>query len=478
MSLKPELIGPIPEETERVARAVFPRGNRVMQMRNTLGVFDEDTRFAALFAVRGRPAEAPWRLALVTVLQFAEGLSDRQAAEAVRARIDWKYALGLALEDPGFDYSVLSAFRRRLVTGNAENLLLEALLETCKERGLLRKRGRARTDSTHVLGALRVLHRLEQVAETGRAALDALAVADATWLQAQTPAEWFGRYGRRIEDDRLPQGKEERAAFARQVGEDGMSLLNVVFAPDAPPSLRQLPAVEILRRTWIQRYLVWEGEVRLREQKDQPPSARQIVSPDDDEARDATKRAISWVGYKTHLPATCDDDLPPLLTEVETTLAPTSDVEELGVIQEHLAVTDLLPGEHLVDTGDVRTSNLVASQTDHQIDLSGPIYDDRAWQAKADAGDDLAQFQIDWDAQVVTCPQGNPSVRWESLHAARHPNLIPVTFSRADWTAGPVRSQCTRAKTQSRTLTLRPRAEHDALLRVRQRQTTSEFRTL
>lgn len=208
-------------------------------MRNTLGVFYEDGRFAALFSDRGRSAEAPWRLALVTVLQFAEGLSDRQAAEAGPrghpARIDWKYALGLPLEDPGFDYSVLPEFRTRLFAGHAENLLLEALLETCKERGLLRKRGRARTDSTHVLGALRTLNRLEQVAETMRAALDALAAADPAWLAAQSPAEWFGRYGRRIEDDRLPQSQEARAAFARQVGEDGFRLLTAVFAPDAPP---------------------------------------------------------------------------------------------------------------------------------------------------------------------------------------------------------------------------------------------------
>jgi transposase len=353
---------------------------------------------------------------------------------------------------------------------------LEALLETCKERGLLRKRGRARTDSTHVLGALRTLNRLEQVAETMRAALDALAVADPVWLAAQTPTEWFGRYGRRIEDYRLPQSQEARAAFARQVGEDGLHLLTAVFAPAAPPALRTLASVEILRRTWVQRYLVWEGEVRLRGPQDQPPASDQIVSPYEPDARYATKRATSWVGYKTHLTETCDDDLPHLITEVETALAPAPDVEQLGAIQERLAATDLLPAEQLVDTAYVRTGNLVASGKGHQIDLVGPIYDDRAWQAKADDGYDLAQFHIDWDAQVVTCPQSHQSARWESLHAARHPNLIHVSFSPADCSACSVRSHCTRAK--ARSLTLRPREEYDALLRARQRQTTAEFRTL
>jgi transposase len=184
------------------------------------------------------------------------------------------------------------------------------------------------------------------------------------------------------------------------------------------------------------------------------------------------------VGYKSHLTETCDDDLPHLLTQVETTIAPASDVEQLGAIQGHLAATGLLPAEHLVDTGYVRTSNLVASQQDDQIDRIGPIYDDRAWQAKADEGFALAQFRIDWDAQVVTCPQGHRSVRWDSLQDARHPSLIHVGFSRRDCSACPVRSGCTRSKTQSRTLTLRPRDEHDALLRQRQRQTTPEFRTL
>src|SRR5260221_12839833 len=108
MSMHPEAIGPIPEETVRVARAAFPRGNTYMIMRDQLGTLYEDQVFAALFPKRGRPAEAPWQLALVCVFQFIEGLSDRQAAEAVRSRIDWKYALGLDLADPGFDFSVLS----------------------------------------------------------------------------------------------------------------------------------------------------------------------------------------------------------------------------------------------------------------------------------------------------------------------------------------------------------------------------------
>ena len=477
MSLRAEPAGPVPEETARVARAAFPKGNVYMQMRDVLGVIYDDETFSPVFAVRGRPAECPWRLALVTVMQFAEGLSDRQAAEAVRARIDWKYALGLVLDDAGFHYSVLCEFRARLLDGSLDHLLLEALLAACRTHGLLRRRGRQRTDATHVLGVLRLLTRLEQVAETMRAALDALADAAPDWLLAHTPPEWFERYGRRVEEYRLPQGREAREAFARQVGADGMRLLTDLAAPEAPPPLRDLPAVEVLRRTWVQRYLVWEGQVRLREPKDQPAAAEQIVSPYETEARYATKRATSWVGYKVHVTETCDDDLPHLITDVGTTIAPASDVDQLVPIQERLASRQLPPVEHVVDTGYMRTSNLVASQREHQIDLVGPMYDDRQWQAKDPDGFDLAQFQIDWEARIVTCPNGQRSTGWSESRTARQRSQIHVQFAPAACVACPVRAHCTRAKAGPRHLTLRPQAEHDALLAARRRQTTATFKT-
>src|SRR2546423_176143 len=187
MSLHPELIGPVPEETARVARTAFAKGNPYLSLRDELGLFYTDAQFADLFPTRGQPAEAPWRLALIVVLQFAENLTDRQAAEAVRSRIDWKYLLGLELTDQGFDHTVLSEFRSRVVAGSAEERLLDALLRHCQDRKLLKARGRQRTDATHVLAALRVLNRLECVGEAMRHALNTLAVAAPTWLQAWAP---------------------------------------------------------------------------------------------------------------------------------------------------------------------------------------------------------------------------------------------------------------------------------------------------
>jgi transposase len=475
MSLHAEPVGPIPEETTRVARAAFPKGNVYMQMRDVLGAIYDDASLRSLFAVRGRPAESPWRLALVTVMQFAEGLSDRQAAEAVRARIDWKYALGLELTDPGFDFSVLSEFRVRLIDGAAELHLLDALLAACKSHGYLKLRGRQRTDSTHVLGALRVLSRLEQVAETLRAALNAVAAEAPDWLRSVASPEWFDRYSRRVEEYRLPRGNEARREHAALVGTDGTHLLVAIDGPAAPPTLRLLPAVEVLRRTWVQQYVTLAGVLQLREPNNLPPASAEVESPYEPEARYGTKRDRNWIGYKVHLSESCDDDRPHLLTHVETTVAPASDVEQLAAIHQGLAERDLLPGEHLVDAGYVRGQNLVASQQQHRVDLVGPIYEDRQWQAKANQGFDAAHFQVDWEARRATCPQGKLSTRWCETDTARGRTMVAISFSAADCMACPTRALCTRAKTGARNITLQSRPEHEAIQAARQRQQTAEF---
>jgi transposase len=474
MSLRPEPAGPIPEETVRVARAAFPHGNVYMQMRDVLGTLYDDASFAPLFAVRGRPVETPWRLALVTVMQFAEGLSDRQAAEAVRARIDWKYALGLALSDPGFDFSVLCEFRARLIAGAMEQVLLDAVLSACKARGLLKTRGRQRTDSTQVLGALRVMNRLERVAETLRAALNAVATVAPAWLRQHALPEWEDRYGRRIEDYRLPKGKEARTAYGQQVGADGQHFLATVADPLTPPQVAQLEAVQILRRLWVQQYMVMDGRVHLRDPQDMPPAAAALESPYEPEARFSTKRELHWTGYKVHLTESCDEDQPHVLTQVETTMATVPDVEALATIQQGLAQAELLPGEQLVDAGYMRGSNLVASQAFHGIALIGPVAEDHQWQAKAKNGYAIAQFAVDWAAKVVSCPQGQQSVRWSELQTAQGPQ-IHVTFAVADCTPCPARVRCTRAARQPRALTLQPHAEHEAIQAARARQRTETF---
>src|ERR687898_1179853 len=268
MSLRPEPVGKIPAETARVARAAFPKGGLVTRLRDEFDTLYEDKDFRSLYPARGQPGLTPWRLALVTVFQFLEHLSDRQAADAVRARIDWKYALRLELTDPGFDHTVLSEFRSRLVEGKAEQQLLDTLLERLRDLGLVKPRGRQRTDSTHVLAAVCGLNRLERVGETLRAALNEVAVMAPAWLQALAPAEWYERYARRVENYRLPKTEAARQELAVAIGIDGRTLLRAIDQATGQPWLAQIPAVQSLRR--VEQYIERDGQVRWREVKDMP----------------------------------------------------------------------------------------------------------------------------------------------------------------------------------------------------------------
>jgi transposase len=172
MSLSSQSLPAIPEETARVARSLHPKGNCYMWLRDELGALYQDEQFATLYPAVGSLAEQPWRLVLLSVIQYMENYTDRQAAEAMRERIDLKYALSLELTDPGFDFSVLSQFRSRLIEGGLEETLLTTLLEVCRKRGWLKERGKQRTDSTHIEATIRTMNRIECVGETLRAALN------------------------------------------------------------------------------------------------------------------------------------------------------------------------------------------------------------------------------------------------------------------------------------------------------------------
>src|SRR5260370_5098957 len=194
MSMRPRIIPDIPEETVRVAQAAFPKCNVYMKIRDELEGIYSDEEFVDLYPADGQPSIAAWRLALVIVMQYVENLSDRQAAEAVRDRIAWKYALSLDLENPGFDHSVLSEFRLRLVDHEASQRLLDGLLNQLKAKGLLKGQRQQRTDSTHVLAAIRELNRLENVGETLRHTLNSLACVAPTWLEDHLQADGRARY--------------------------------------------------------------------------------------------------------------------------------------------------------------------------------------------------------------------------------------------------------------------------------------------
>lgn len=466
----------IPEETVRVAKAAFPKGNPYIKMRDELGVLYQDSEFADLFPTTGQTAESPGQLALTTVMQFAEGLSDRQAAEAVRGRIDWKYGLNMELTDPGFDHSVLSEFRERLIEGGAEARLLDDMLVKFQAKGWLKSRGRQRTDSSHVLAAVRQLNRLECVGETMCQALEALAEAAPEWLLSQISSDWFDRYGPRFETYRLPKEKSEQEALQLQIGTDGWQLLAAIYGPEAPAELRSLLEVELMRQVWLQQYYLAEGQVQWRDKDNLPPHSLLILSPYDPEARNRTKRSLNWTGYSVHLTETCDEDSPNLIVNVETTPATSADIKVLDQVHTNLENKGLLPREHLVDTSYVDGEHLQTSQSQYGVDLFGPVPPNSTWQVKAGQGFDLSCFVIDWQAQTVTCPQGQISHSWQPGQDPKGNEIIKVQFPPSACRACAGREQCTKSKTRPRGLQFKPRLEYEALQAARQRQETDQFK--
>ena len=481
MSLKSMAIPPVPPDTARIARAAFRKGNLYLKLRDELGTLVQDSDFVSLFAREGFPAIPPWRLALVTVLQFRENLSDRQAAEAVRARIDWKYLLSLELSDAGFDFSVLSEFRARLVKGGAEELLLEKLLSWSQAAGLVKARGKQRTDSTHVVAAIRFMNRLELVSETVRAALNELAILAPDWVRTVALPEWYERYRQRNEEGRLPKGQTAREAYARTVGEDGFRILEALETAVAPAGLRDAPSVKTLRQVWEQHYERFlslpgatEGATRLqarwKDLRELPRAAEQLESPYDLDARYCTKRSTRWLGYKVHYTETCDLDNVYLITQVQTTPATLHDIHCTAPIQAALQHRNLLPQEHIVYAAYIVAAVLVSSQQEYGITLVGPPRPNSSWHTKQAGGYTREQFRVEWDQHQVWCPHGKVSSTWTERGLGTATPSISVHFRQQDCTPCPTRALCTRSPKQPRHLNLLPQVQHEALLAARQHQ--------
>lgn len=418
----------------------------------------------------------PWRLALVTVMQFAENLTDRQAADAVRGRLDWKYALGLELTDAGFHYSVLSEFRDRVGAESAEPMLLDRMLTCFKAKQLLKARGKQRTDSTHIVASVRTLNRLELVGETLHHALNSLADVAPDWLPAQITPVWFERYGQRFENARLPKAQTQREQLALTIGRNGLHLLRQIHAATDRPHLQSLLAVETLRCVWVQQYYLDEEQLHWRTDKhfSLPPAGVTIASPYDLEVRYSNKRGLTWHGYKVHLTETCDEETPHLITQVETTPVDLLDNQAVPRLHAKLAQKELLPDQHIIDSGYMDGELLVASQREYGVELLGPVRPDNSWQAREESGFEVAQFTIDWPNQRAICPQGNTSYKSKAGKDASGRDIVRFVFREQDCQACLLREKCTHG--QARFLTILPEQQHTALQAARLRQETAAFR--
>ena len=472
MSLHAQPLPPIPELTCRIARASFPKGTLAMRLRDALGSIYEDSDFAQLFPKRGRAAEAPWRLALVTIFQALANLSDRQAAEMVRGRLDWKYALSLPLDDEGFDASILADFRQRLREHQAEDLLLEPLLRVCRDHGWLKAGGQQRTDSTMVLANVRRLSSLESVGETLRALLGELAEREPDWLLGVISPDWFDRYVHRFELQRFPKGKPAQEALLEQVGEDSWHVLAALSAAHAPAGLRQLPLVAVLQQVWSQHFERVEGRVQWR---DGPLVANEerVVSPYDPQARQSRKRDTEWLGYKVHVTETCEpQEAVHLIVQVQTTAATTQDVQETTPILERLEERELAPDSMLVDSGYL-SGELLVKHGQAGTQLLGPVLADTSWQQQTGYG--LEAFELDWQQEQVRCPQGQLSQSWRPNTGSRGEAMIRVRFAAGVCQGCEAKALCTKSETGGRTLTFYPREVHEALQQRRAEQRGPAF---
>ncbi len=472
--MKPHGLEPIPEETRVLMQRLSPKGTMVSQLRDALGPIYSDEHFAHLFPTRGRAAEAPWRLALVTALQAIEGLTDRQAAEYVRTRIDWLYALALPLDDPGFDYTILTDFRQRLLAAGAQDLILEPILQLCRERGWLKAGGKQRTDATAVLARVRALNSLESVGESMRAALNAIAEQAPEWLVERLNPEWFDRYVHRFELARFPKAESKRTLLREQVGTDVQQLLTLLAEAHAPTGLLSLPEVVILRQVFAQHYQVRGQQVHWR---DGPAvhNEERIVSPYDPEARSARKRETVWLGYKVHLTETCDQqgDQPHLIVQVQTTPATIQDAEMLELIEEQVRAKGLAPEEHFVDQGYTSGKQLV-QQAALGTQIIGPVPADGSWQYRHHSGYAVHDFQLEWPQRTARCPQGVQSLKWVKRLDEHHGVMEVIRFPVKACRVCPVREQCTRGAA-GRELKVHEQPVHQALVQRRAEQGTPAF---
>jgi transposase len=508
-----------PEPDPQIAGAIAAKypGKRprslAVQVRDRLGQWLRDEDFAAAFGDRGRPGWSPSRLALVTVLQRVEDLTDRQAAEAVRTRIDWQYLLGLPLDDPGFDHTVLAEFRGKVAEAGLEQVALDALLGKLAADGLVKAGGKQRTDSTHVVAAVAALGRLELAGESVRAALEALAAAHPAWLEQRVcVADFTRRYGTPMTSWRPPASQAKRDELAIAYAKDGYALLEAIYDSAAPAWLRELPAVGVLRRVLVQNYtrtIARDGREVIRRREKQPggdglpPGHARIASPYDTDARWGAKREEFWLGYKLHITETCDDPppctcrpdpaarqpagggaehdtncaqlvFPNLITNVATTDATVTDNQMTEPVHDALAARNLAPGRHYADSGYLSATLVVSALTTWSIALIGPLLADTSAQARAGNGYARADFAVDYDTQTVTCPQGKTSSSW-TLCTQKGQAAAVATFSPGDCGPCPARPQCTTSSRKRRQITILPRDLAQAQAAARAAETTIPF---
>lgn len=468
MSLRMNWNTEIPDDTAQVGREILAEDDPYRLVGNGVNDFLSMKDFTELYSKLGRGAICPIILSLVIVFQFLENIPDRVAARWVVTRMDWKYALHLPLTWLGFHYSDLSNFRKRLLEHKAEGLIFEKVLEWVRSLGFVKKYGKQRSDSTHILGCVERLSRLELVWETMRLALRAIKAAAPKWYEEVIPAAFHDAYVKRQSDWRLSQ--EEVKTEMHKVGGDGFWLLDHL-KDSIPPSLVALSELETLRTVWQQQF---ERQTETKTVTVRPPSGRGkgkdlIVSPHDPTVRWSEKRGKGWIGYRLEVTETAEDDVADrFITDIDAVAATVHDSETVDDIQGRLISRDLKPVEHYVDQGYTSGANL-AHSTGRKIELMGPVSVDSSGKPE---GYRQSDFELDFETQQATCPQGKTSAVWYERPQPDGHVGAEIQF-REQCTGCPVRAQCAPGKS-GRTLRVNP--YHEELSQRRAEQETAAFK--
>jgi transposase len=440
----------IPTDTAKKGRELFAPENPYRLVGD--GVNDVLSRkdFDRMYSKVGRGAVHPVVLSLVTVFQFLENIQDRVPAQWAVARMDWKYALHMPLDWKGFHYSDLCNFRKRLLEHGAERLIFDKVLEWVRSLGFLKKHGKQRSDSTHFLGAVERLSRLELVWETLRVALKAIEAEAAQWYGKQIPSAFHEVYVERQSSWRL--SKQEVQAEMLKAGTDGFWLLDRL-EESASKRVLELPEVETLRTVWKQQF-EREGD----ETKTRPPSGRGkgkdlVVTPHDPEARWSEKRGKDWVGYRLQVTETAEDEVTQqFITDIDVVAANRDDSEVVEEIQERLTERGLKPQEQDVDQGYTSGPNLAHSAA-RGIELLGPVAQDTAGKPE---GYKQSDFELDFEAQQATCPQGKIALAWYERPSEENDGYVGAEIQfRKECEGCPVRAECAPGKC-GRTLKVSP----------------------
>lgn len=453
----------IPADTAELGQKLLAKDNIYRLIGDRLHDLIRNEDFRDLFSTIGGPAISPVILALVTIFQMMDKLPDRLAALAVAVRIDWKYALHLPLDYPGFHHTNLEHFRQRLVAHHAEYLVFDRLLHKLVDLGLVRRRGKQRTDSSHVLGLVAKLSRLEMVWETLRLSLEAIRQRDERWLERVVPEAFLQKYLVKRSDYTLTE--QQIATELRQAGADGTWWLQQLET--SPAEWQQLPETQTLRTVWQQQF-EWDDDGDYRGPRTKLESHGLISNPHEPEAHYRQKRDTAWLGYMVQVTETAEaKDEPSFITDIGLIDAQGDDRAALPDIQERLAGRDLTPKQQIVDQNYMSGPSLADSQQ-RGVELIGKF------QAQCGPeGFKQDDFHIDLLQGQATCPAGQTAskiIRMEKAGGVEY----QVRFGQA-CTGCAFRSPCTQAK-GGRTLTY---SEHHPLVQQRRAEMlTEEFKGL